>query len=83
MYAIETRYMPATNTRGSRIVATCADMRRKSWSYPHEAIDPHKHVAELAAAEWFPWAFRFDAPRGRFETAPLGKGRYVTMWIAL
>lgn len=35
MIAIETKYLPATNSRGSRIVAT-ANGNRVSIPYPHE-----------------------------------------------
>jgi len=47
MQAIETKYFPTTNIRGSRIKATCA-RGTLTIPYPHEfnAEDAHKFAAE-------------------------------------
>ena len=57
MQAIETKYLPATNTRGSRIKATSASGKSITRPYPHELPEgenAHWHVAhELAKS--FGW----------------------------
>jgi hypothetical protein len=42
MQAIHTRYLPATNTRGSRIKATC-ERASKTFVYPCELSDGDQH----------------------------------------
>ena len=55
MQAIVTKYLPATNTRGSRIKATC-DAGSVSISYPHElsGSDCHRAAAQalLDKLDW-------------------------------
>jgi hypothetical protein len=48
--AIETKYLPPTNTKGSRIRATCsAKSIIVNWDYEFDVIENH----ELAAAQLF------------------------------
>ena len=49
MKAITTRYIPASNTRGSRIVATAEGGNRVTIPYPHELSGADVH-AEAAIA---------------------------------
>jgi hypothetical protein len=52
MQAIKTKFVGATNTRGARIVATCATARRVS-AFDHELSDADNHrkaVRELTQA---------------------------------
>ena len=44
MQAIETKYLPATNTRGSRIKATC-ERGSITIPYPHELSGDACHIA--------------------------------------
>lgn len=46
--AIETKYISATNTRGSRIKATCAGMTA-SVPYDHSLSEVQAHFAAVAA----------------------------------
>ena len=52
MQAIQTKYLPATNTRGSRIKATCA-AGSVTIGYPHELSGQavHRAAAEALAAK--------------------------------
>jgi len=43
MKAIRTRYYGATNTKGSKIIATDGDHNRVSISYPHELNHDEAH----------------------------------------
>ncbi len=54
--AIETKYLGPTNTRGSRIVATC-NGNRITISYPYElsGVDVHK-AAAIALSEKMGWS---------------------------
>lgn len=45
MKAIQTRYMPATNTRGSRIKASAEGVKSLSIPYPHELSGAAVHAA--------------------------------------
>ena len=49
MKAIITKYMPATNTRGSRIKAMAEGVASLSIPYPHElnSEEGHLHAAKL------------------------------------
>lgn len=44
-YLIETKHLAATETKGARIVATCA-VAKKMIPYPHEAHDPRLSAAQ-------------------------------------
>lgn len=56
MKAIETRYVGATNTRGSRIIAKDLDGNRVSIPYPHELSgeDVHRKAA-IALCDKMHW----------------------------
>ena len=65
---IVTRYTPATNTMGARIVATNGD-RSISIGYPHEASGERAHM--IAAREMFDDGVEYvaiDRPDGRGYT---------------
>jgi len=49
MKAIQTRYMPATNTRGSRIRAFAEGVKPLSIPYPHELSGSAVHAAAAVA----------------------------------
>ena len=53
MQAIVTKYLPATNTRGSRIKAMC-EAHSITMSWPHDSNDPHRDVA-LALVKKLGW----------------------------
>lgn len=50
MKIIETKYLPVTNTRGSRIKVT-SEWGSKTYSYDHAASDPHEAAFNLYLAE--------------------------------
>jgi hypothetical protein len=54
MTTIITRYVGATNYKGSRIIADAGMKRRITVSYPHDSSDPHR-VAALALCAKFGW----------------------------
>lgn len=49
MKAIQTKYMPATNTRGSRIKAIAEGVKPLSIPYPHELSGSAVHAAAAVA----------------------------------
>ena len=56
MKAIRTRYHGATNTRGSRIIASDGDGNRASIPYPHELNSEEAHrKAALALCAKMGW----------------------------
>lgn len=56
MQAIQTKYLPATNTKGSRIKAT-AEGATITIGYPHEFNEMEAHaVAALALCKKMGWA---------------------------
>ena len=56
MKAIETKYIPATNTRGSRIRAYAEGVKSLSISYPYELSGSAVHAAAaLALARRMSW----------------------------
>ncbi len=54
MKAIETKYIPASNTRGSRIKAYAEGVKPLTISYPHEARNAHA-VAAVALCKRMGW----------------------------
>jgi hypothetical protein len=48
MIAIETKYYGATNTRGSKIIASTANGQRLSFPYDHEGNE-HERAADALA----------------------------------
>lgn len=54
MKAIETKYIPASNLRGSRIKACAEGVRSVTIPYPHDAKNPHA-VAAIALAKRMNW----------------------------
>lgn len=50
MQIIETKYLPATNTRGSRIKVT-SEWGSKTYSYDYAANEPHVAAFNLYLAE--------------------------------
>ena len=38
---INTKYLPCTNTRGARIKVSCSNGATKTYSYDHQASEPH------------------------------------------
>ena len=64
MQAITTKYLPATNTKGARIKASC-EAGSVTISYPHEAQRGHEAHAEAvyALADKLDWeAYRRPDP---------------------
>ena len=56
MKAIETKYLPATNTRGSRIKAYAEGVKSFTIPYPHELSGTACHAAAaLALARRMGW----------------------------
>ena len=51
MKAIQTKYLPCTNHRGSRIKATAEGVKSLTIGYPHEldSHDAHKQAAQALA----------------------------------
>ena len=54
MKAIETKYIPASNVKGSRIKAYAEGVKPLTIGYPHEARNPHA-VAAVALAKRMGW----------------------------
>jgi len=78
MQAIQTKYHGPTNTKGSRISATCADGRRVYISYPHEiGGDMERHeVAARALCEklgWIPERLEGGALKDGYAFLMLGR----------
>lgn len=81
MDAIETRFLPATNTRGSRIKATTLGNHVVSLtlSYDHamNSWDNHRAAAEalIAKLQWYDMSFYGGSTaRGSVWVADLGRG---------
>lgn len=76
MKAIRTAYRPATNTRGSRILATDGDGNRASIPYPHELNSEEAHgKAARALCEKKGWT-------GRLVSGWLKGSEYVHVFDA-
>lgn len=74
MQAISTKYLPVTNTRDSRIKATCA-AGSVTISYPHEFSGMACHAAAAKAlVEKLGWGF---AHYGDLMGGQLASGEYV------
>jgi hypothetical protein len=60
MKAIITKFMPATDTRGSRIKAQAEGVKSLSIPYPHEmnSEEGHRHAASLLC-ERMNWQWEF------------------------
>lgn len=70
MKAIVTKYIPATNTRGSRIAASDEDGNRISIPYPHELSGEavHRQAAEALCAK-MGWHGRLTSAVSRPDTS--------------
>ena len=74
MQAIQTKYLSATNSRGSRIKATCA-AGSITIDYPHELSGMDCHAAAAKAlVEKLGW---IDAQYGGLLGGQLSNGEYV------
>lgn len=62
MFAIHTRYLPATDTRGARISATCRRFDQihratvSRWSVDADGVQLHAHAARELIARQMPFA---------------------------
>ena len=72
MQAIHTRYLPATNVKGSRIKAESA-AGSITIGYPHESNEPHV-TAALALMDKLQWHGRFGIISGTLKD---GSGVHV------
>lgn len=52
MKAIITKYIPASNSKGSRIKASAEGVGSIYLSYPHEAHEPHLEAAKALCAKY-------------------------------
>ena len=76
MQAIETKYLPATNTRGSRIKATSASGLSVTVPYPHElsGMECHWEAARALVAKlgWGAGEYVAGGTKGGYVFVALG-----------